>query len=123
PRPPLHPWPGPSSTPHTRGAWGSQTTSPSGSLGPSAPPRRAGWLPGELACPAPSLQPHYRTFDATTSRSAPAPRGTLPQTVSAAQGPPSRGQRATSAHPDLADGIETQVLLFHASAHDELTPP
>ncbi len=96
PRPALRHWPGPSSTPHTRGVWGSQTTSPLGLLGPSTPPRPAGWRPGELACPAPSLQPHYRTFNANTSRSAPAPRGTLPQTVSAAQGSPSHGQRATS---------------------------
>ena len=44
-----------------------------------------------LGCPAPSLQPHYRTFTATTGRSAPVPRtGTLPLAVSAACGPPSR---------------------------------
>src|ERR1700736_4013781 len=42
-------------------------------------------------CPAPWLQPHYRAFIATTSRPAPVSRiGTLPLTVSAAWGPPSR---------------------------------
>jgi len=66
-----------------------------------------------------SLQPHYRTFTTTTGRSAPAPRGTLPLTVSAARGPPSRSQAAL---PDRQSrGV--QVLLFHASACDELTPP
>ena len=46
----------------------------------------------------PSLQPHYRAFTATTSRSAPVPRiGTLPLAVSAPWGPPSRDQnRRTS---------------------------
>src|SRR5262249_52008033 len=40
--------------------------------------------------PPPSLQPHYRTFTATTRRSAPLPRiGTLPLTVSPAWSPPS----------------------------------
>ena len=44
-------------------------------------PRRVG-LGLTLVCPAPSLRPHYRTFTATTSRSAPVPRiGTLPLTV------------------------------------------
>src|SRR5664280_374869 len=44
-----------------------------------------------LACPAPWLQDHYSPFIATTSRSARVPRlGTLPLTVSAARGPPSR---------------------------------
>ena len=53
-----------------------------------------------LVCPAPSLQPHYRTFIATTSRPAPVPRlGTLPLAVSAACGPPSRGQQGTFALP------------------------
>src|SRR5664279_1222928 len=43
-----------------------------------------------LVCTAPSLQPHYRAFPATTSRPAPVPRiGTLPLTVSTARGPPS----------------------------------
>ena len=50
-----------------------------------------GWPQVDLARPAPSLQPHYRAFTATTSRSAPVPRiGTLPLAVSAAWGPPSR---------------------------------
>ena len=44
-------------------------------------------------CPAPSLQPHYRAFIATTNRSAPVPRiGTLPLTAITACGPPSRDQ-------------------------------
>src|SRR6266700_4366196 len=41
--------------------------------------------------PPPSLQPHYRTFIATTRRSAPLPRiGTLPLADSAAWGSPFR---------------------------------
>jgi hypothetical protein len=49
--------------------------------------------------------------------------GTLPLAVSAARGPPSRGQQglfAPIAWPPLSG---RQVLLFRASAHDELTPP
>ena len=69
-------------------------------------------------CPAPSLRPHYRALTATTSRSAPVPRiGTLPLAVSAACGSPPRGQKP---QPSLS---QRQVLLFHASACDELTPP
>ena len=48
----------------------------------------------DLACTAPSLQPDYRALITTTSRPAPVPRGTLPLAVSAAWGPPSRGQQA-----------------------------
>ena len=71
-----------------------------------------------LNCPAPSLRPHYRALTATTGRSAPVPRiGTLALAVSAACGSPSRGQQR---RPSLSG---RQVLLFHASACDELTPP
>ena len=71
-----------------------------------------------MNCPAPSLRPHYRALTATTGRSAPVPRiGTLPLAVSAACGSPSRGQKPW---PSLSG---RQVLLFHASACDELTPP
>ena len=71
-----------------------------------------------LNCPAPSLRPHYRALTATTGRSAPVPRiGTLALAVSAACGSPSRGQKR---RPSLSG---RQVLLFHASACDELTPP
>ena len=75
-----------------------------------------------LICPTPSLQPHYRAFTATTSRSAPVPRiGTLPLPVSAGWGSPCCGQRADLTHwPSVS---RRQVLLFHASARDELTPP
>ena len=90
--------------------------------GPWLLPLRAG--PGlTLVCTAPSLQPHYRTFTATTGRPAPVPRlGTLPLAVSAARGPPSRGQAraAPVTWPPLSG---RQVLLFRASACDELTPP
>ena len=58
------------------GAWRSQTTSPS-ACGPSSAPPPQGWRRGDLACPAPSLRPHYRAFTATTSRSAPVPRSVL----------------------------------------------
>ena len=69
-------------------------------------------------CPAPSPRPHYRTLTATTGRSAPVPRiGTLALAVSAACGSPPRGQKR---RPSLS---QRQVLLFHASACDELTPP
>src|SRR5262249_26997017 len=73
-----------------------------------------------LVCTAPSLQPHYRPFLTTTSRPVPVPRlGTLPLAVSAACGPPSRGQ-GNLPRPPVSG---RQVLLFHASARDELTPP
>ena len=87
--------------------------------GPGLLPLRVG--PGlTLVCTAPWLQPHNRTFLATMSRPAPVPRlGTLPLAVSAARGPPSRAQ-ADITWPSLSG---RQVLLFHASAHDELTPP
>ena len=90
---------------------------------PSAPPLRVG--PGlTLVCTAPWLQPHYRTFLATMSRPAPVPRlGTLPLAVSAARGPPSRGQRGTLAPITWPSLSGRQVLLFRASARDELTPP
>src|SRR6478672_12774603 len=53
-------------------------------------PRRVG-LGLTLVCPVPSLRSHYRTLIATTDRSAPVPRvGTLPLTVAAAWGSPSR---------------------------------
>src|SRR5262249_59786360 len=86
---------------------------------PGLPPCRVGPKMTRV-CTAPSLQPHYRAFPATTSRPAPVPRlGTLPLTVSAACGPPSCGQ-ADLSQPSLSG---RQVLLFHASACDELTPP
>ena len=77
-----------------------------------------------LVCTAPWLRPHYRTLLATMSRPAPVPRlGTLPLAVSAARGPPSRGQRGSLAPLTWPPISGRQVLLFHASAHDELTPP
>ena len=80
-------------------------------------PRRVD-LQTTVNCPAPSLGPHYRALTATTGRSAPVPRiGTLALAVSAACGSPSRGQQR---RPSLSG---RQVLLFHASACDELTPP
>ena len=80
-------------------------------------PRRVG-LHTTVNCPAPSLRPHYRALTATTGRSAPVPRiGTLALAVFAACGSPSRGQKP---QPSLSG---RQVLLFHASACDELTPP
>ena len=75
-------------------------------------------------CPTPWLQPHYRAFIATTSRSAPVPRiGTLPLTVFAACGSPSRDQKPGPSRPTWPSLSGRQVLLFHASACDELTPP
>ena len=69
-------------------------------------------------CPAPSHRPHYRALTATTGRSAPVPRiGTLPPAALAACGSPSRRQKPRPSLPGR------QVLLFHASARDELTPP
>ncbi|MGZ3303289.1 MAG: hypothetical protein ACXVBG_20610, partial [Isosphaeraceae bacterium] len=77
-----------------------------------------------LVCTAPSLQPHYKIFTATTGRPAPVPRiGTLPLTASTARGPPSRGQPGTITHFSWPPLSGRQVLLFHASACDELTPP
>ena len=58
------------------------------------------------------------------SRPAPVPRpGTLPLAVSAARGPPSRSQQGTLAPITWPSLSGRQVLLFHASARDELTPP
>ncbi len=55
--------------------------------------------------PPPSLQPHYRTFIATTRRSAPLPRiGTLPLADSAAWGSPLRRPRQHAAGPIRARG-------------------
>ena len=86
-------------------------------------PRRVG-LGLTLVCPAPSLRPHYRTLIATTGRSAPVPRiGTLPLTVTAAWGLPLAGRAAEQAHMTAESVTGRQVLLFHASAYDELTPP
>src|SRR5580693_1932121 len=93
-----------------------------GSL-PRLLPLRVG-LRMTLVCTAPSLRPHYRTFTATTGRPAPVPRlGTLPLTVRAACGPPSRGQQGTFALAPWPSLSGRQVLLFRASARDELTPP
>jgi len=62
----------------------------------------------DLTCPTPSLQSHYKTFITTTSRPAPVPRiGTLPLTVIAACGPPSR-RHTDDEHPwNLVASIET----------------
>ena len=94
-------------------------------LGPG--PRLLPWRVGPgltLVCTAPSLRPHYRTFTATTGRPAPVPRtGTLPLAVSAARGPPSRSQQGTLAQLTWPSLSGRQVLLFRASARDELTPP
>src|ERR1700733_12973180 len=76
-----------------------------------------------LVCTAPWLQSHYRTFLATTGRPAPVPRlGTLPPAVLTACGPPSRSQKGTLAHLTWPSLSGRQVLLFRASACDELTP-
>ncbi len=97
----------------------SQTTSPSALVHPSTHPPQ-GWHLDDLACPAPSLQPHYRTFVTTAGRSAPVPRiGTLPLAVSAAWGPPLRRPGSC----DWSPASRRQVLPFPASACDELTPP
>ena len=97
PRPAHRYWPGPSPTPRTmrRLLISNDFTFGSG-LALGLLPWRVG--PGlTLVCTAPWLQPHYRTFFATMSRPAPVPRlGTLPLAVSAARGPPSRGQAGRS---------------------------
>jgi hypothetical protein len=81
-----------------------------------------GWPLVDLARPAPWLRPHYRAIPATTGWSAHVPRiGTLPLAVSAAWSPPSRSQGAKT-HFDWPSLSGRQVLLFHASACDELTP-
>ena len=59
---------------------------------------------------APSPQPHYRAFEATTGCSAPAPRfGTLALAVGAAC--------------DLSLGIGEQVLTFRTKAWSSFAPP
>jgi len=58
------------------------------------------------------------------SRPAPVPRlGTLPLAVFPARGPPSRGQQGWLALYRWPSLSGRQVLLFRASARDELTPP
>jgi len=49
--------------------------------------------------------------------------GTLPLAVRAARGPPSRGQPSWIAVRSWPSLSRRQVLLFPASACDELTPP
>src|ERR1700748_1201115 len=90
---------------------------------PGLLPLRVG--PGlTLVCTAPSLQSHYRTFLTTTSRPVPVPRlSTLPLAVRAACGPPSRSQQGILAPITWPSLSGRQVLLFRASARDELTPP
>ena len=63
---------------------------------------------GDLTYPAPSLQPHYRAFIATTGRSAPVPRiGTLPLVVFDTWGSPSE-PTTDKRHPlPLSVRIET----------------
>jgi hypothetical protein len=63
--------------------------------------------------PAPWLHPHYRSFTATTSRSASTTRdGTHALTVSAAWDTPSRPPIGT-------DSIGSCLLTFHAEAADQ----
>jgi len=63
---------------------------------------------GDLTCTTPSLQSHYRTFITTTGRPAPVPRiGTLPLTVFAACGSPSRPPGGRPRPFRLAVSIET----------------
>ena len=70
---------------------------------PSLLPRRVG-VGLTLICPAPLLQPHYRTFIATTGRSAPVPRiGTLPLTVAPVWGPPSCRPSGCTSPPQRPD--------------------
>src|ERR1017187_3854770 len=86
-------------------------------------PRRVDRRP-LLTCPAPSLQTHYRTFITTTSWPVPVPRiGTLTLPDSAGWGSPSCDQGADNTHFDWSSVSRRQVLLFPASACDELTPP
>src|SRR5665213_3464733 len=79
---------------------------------------------GDLTCPAPSLQPHYRAFIATTSWSASVPRiGTLPTWPWPPGVLPLDGQGADVTHFDWPFVSRRQILLFHARACNELTPP
>src|SRR5271157_2536581 len=79
---------------------------------------------GDLACPAPWLGPHYRAFIATTGWSASVPRiGTLPHVALATRGSPSR-RPGSRQHPCNRSFVSRrQILLFHARACNELTPP
>src|ERR1019366_4002857 len=78
----------------------------------------------DLTCPAPSLQPHYRAFITTTGQSAPVPRiGTLPHAAVATGVLPLDDQGVTITHFNWPFVSRRQVLLFHTSACNELTPP
>ena len=68
---------------------------------------------GDLACPAPWLQPHYRAFIATTSWSASVPRiGTLPHVALATRASPSR-RPGSRQHPVQRSFVsKRQILLF-----------
>ena len=74
--------------------------------------------------PRPSLQPHYRAFIATTSWSASVPRiGTLPHVAVATEVLPLDDQGANLTHFNWPFVSRRQILLFHARACNELTPP
>ena len=92
---------------------------------------------GDLACPAPSLGPHYRAFIATTGRSAPVPRiGTLPcgvchlrSSLSTTRGPtsphstgrPYRGDRFSCSMPGPATSSR-HLYTGHHQGHIQAAP-
>src|SRR5271169_982041 len=79
---------------------------------------------GDLACPAPWLRPHYRAFIATTGRSASVPRiGTLAPVALTTGASPFHNHGADSTQCIQSSVSRRQILLFHAKACNELTPP
>ena len=93
-------------------------------VSPSDPPQKRGWPLVDLTCPVPSLQSHYRAFVTTADWSAPVLRnGTLPAVAIAPSVLPCDDLGAEFTHFDWPFRSKRQVLLFPASACDELKPP
>ena len=114
--------PGPSSTPRRRGAFESQTTSLSVSIPPLAPPP-AGLTSGRSGLHGPFAQTPLQCLHRSYGPSRPcasrysAPCGVCRLGSSLSQ------PGADFTHFDWPTVPRRQVLLFHASACDELTPP
>jgi hypothetical protein len=115
-------WPSPSHRHSKPLTWKSRTTCPSVSARSPAPPTTVVDHQRIQGDPSPSLQPHYRTFTATTRRSAPVPRvatqllGGLPLGVLALA--------QQHLHQDTNQiGIRARVPTFRAGAQTKLAPP
>ena len=89
---------------------------------PSAPPP-PGLASGRPGSPSPLARAPLQDLPRYYGLVRPCAIGTLPLAVSAAWGPPSCDQGANRTHFDWPSLSGRQVLLFRASACDELAPP